>query len=306
MWGGYLLVMPKRRNTPSLYELLGEQHTSPRAPRGRRGEERRSSRDEDTPPQAQRVGPSRDEPAIAGDDEERSLGLSAGRAIRVPLGYVFFAAALFIAVSVAGYMTGYWKRDRDYVQAEKQRLAGPQDPSAMIGDPLNEAPLNRGLVTPRSGDGRRDGGGAGTPATAERGLRQPAGTGRDAASGDGGGGGGVATSPNPTVRVYRVHDGESDPRVKGLNYLVVSSWLQLTEAEEAAALLVKRGIAVAILSPDSKGRCTLMALRGFDRQQLRSSELTAYKTRIKQIGQEYQHEHRGPDDFDGVFPKKYN
>ncbi len=209
------------------------------------------------------------EPLHSDSGGEAGSWLSPGRVIRVPAGYLFFAAAGVVLIFVLGWTLGHRQATAHAQRAEAARQA-EQWP---VSDPLlAEAPLNPGLIA------------ANTSPQADSGSsRKAAAPGRAPASAPTAGG---------------------DPRVSGLNYYIVARYDAPT-AERAAEFLTRHGLAAGAF-PDNNPRLYLVVvLRGFPGGELDSAEARQVRQEIARLGRLWKGEERGPSDFSDAYPAKH-
>jgi len=218
--------------------------------------------------------PSRPLPRIE-EDAPSGAGslLSPGRVVRVPVGYLFFAGAIILALIVAGYAVGYKKRDAE-AAADRQREA--QRALAGVTDPLQEP---AGPITQPTG--------LGTAATPERPIPVP-----PSRSGPGG-------------RILRVDAPAQDPRRAGLNYLVVA-FLPENEAQRAAEFLAGQGLEIGLMKVDNRPSWReVVDLQGLEASELGGEASDRIRQRVTALGRDYKRQERGPVDFADAYWKKH-
>lgn len=97
-----------------------------------------------------------------------------------------------------------------------------------------------------------------------------------------------------------------DPRVLGLNYLILASRMDKESAERAAAFLTENGVPAFIVSvaksgsaANNPGPYTLYAQQGITAEQYkaRTPERTELEAKVARLGKVWQKEHRGQTDF---------
>lgn len=202
-----------------------------------------------------------------------SFWASPSRTLRIPLGFVFVAAALVIALVIGAHAIGYHRG------AEKERTEAFR---RAFGEPIPVDPLAQ-----QAGPERVGGGGGGgqavqpSPATdgggqATQGGRQPA---RSAA--------------NP-----------GDPRTLGLNYFHVAR-VDEGEAERIAAFLNANGVAAAVVPSNNPRLRIVVATRGFPRGEVFGPEANALKSKIQRVGRLYKAQQNGSTDFSDVYAVRY-
>jgi hypothetical protein len=114
--------MSKKHSSPALYEVI----------QGRTGAAAPSRRRPEPPPPPPTPPPA----AIVRRPEGEGPGFPGGRALRVPVGYVWLAVSLAIVIIVCGYTIGYHRGGKAAQQAEGDQLdeallaggGGVQDP----------------------------------------------------------------------------------------------------------------------------------------------------------------------------------
>jgi hypothetical protein len=233
-----------------------------------------------------RVGaPIAQPPSVEGDERvllSNPLGwLSPGRTIRLPVGYVFIAAAVVIFIGVASYLFGY-KIGRERGQTEQAQLL------ARYGSPVAEDPLN--LVNGTDPNPQR----SSVPVTREDGRT---GTGQPAGEADG-------TAPDGDTPDEATSTSNNTPRrERGLNYWIVASYPR-DAAQRLADFLQSQGVASEVVPVDN-ATSQVWALPGFSRELLRSSQARDFEQRLRRLGRVWMNEHRGGDDLGSMYLKKY-
>lgn len=233
-----------------------------------------------------RVGaPTAQPPSVQGDDRvllSNPLGwLSPGRTIRLPVGYVFIAAAVVIFIGVASYLFGY-KIGRERGQTEQAQLL------ARYGSPVADDPLN--LVNGTDPNPPR----SATPVTPAEGRNGTADT-----AGDAHGATPAVDAPDGASTTS-----ENTPRrERGLNYWIVASYPS-DAARRLADFLESQGVASEVVPVDNAAS-QVWALPGFSRELLRSSEARSFEQRLRRLGRIWKNEHRGGDDLGSMYLKKY-
>ena len=199
----------------------------------------------------------------------------------LPVGYIFLAIGLAIALLFVGYFLGYAVRDREIraEQSENARadLAGIEDPTLQG---VEERP---GLIDDLGEPGRRT---AGTGASG-------------GGAGDDGGASGERRE-NPLM----LDDWMADPRASEMNYFIVATQPP-EEANRIASFLADRGLEVARLPVDNRGLAVVVVLEGFEPGELGSARARELEARIKRLGREYKRDAGGGTDFDSAYPSKY-
>lgn len=217
-------------------------------------------------------------PATQAEDDRPAGGgslFSPGRVVRVPVGYLFFAAAAVLALIVAGYALGYKKRDAE-AAAERQREA--QRALDGVTDPLQTAQEPTQGVVPAEGR---------TAAMPER--TAPA----------------VPLRTGPGGRVVRIDAPGADPRQPGLNYLVIA-FLPEKEAQRAAEFLAGQGLEIGLVKADNRPSWReIVDLQGLEASQLGGDASDRIRQRVTALGREYKRQERGPVDFADAYWKKH-
>ncbi|MEQ9616406.1 MAG: hypothetical protein RLN60_00050 [Phycisphaerales bacterium] len=203
--------------------------------------------------------------------EEASGLLASGRTIRMPVGYVFLAIGVGIALLFGGYFIGYFTRDRE-IRADKTTearndLAGIQDPT-LDNVPVREGLINDARNAPRGGQ-----------------STQP-----------------VLSGPLPNP--YLVDAWADDPRVEGMNYYIVATQA-LEEANRVAAFLAEAGLEVARLPVDNRGLAIVIVREPFAPGEVSSPRSQALESQIKRLGREFKRDHGGARDFRDAYLSKY-
>lgn len=267
--------MAKSRNAPALYELMGSGTRTPVSPVVRPAKPTKQPK----PPKPEKVRPKRrslddagppPDPAPADPvSEERFLGLRPGSVIRVPVGYIFFALAIFIGAVVGAYIIGHQQAENAFT-AQRELEAARDLPVETLGD----LPVNRGLIP---ADPR--------PATTSANRSATVSAGTSAAG-----------------RAYGPDDAE--PRQLGMNYYILAS-LPEAEADKAARFLAERGIDTLRTAPSRSGLCAVIALEAFPPNTLGSDRAQEFQQSIKRLGRLFRREHDGANDFSGMYAKKH-
>ncbi len=215
-----------------------------------------------------------------GSSADKILGLiKPGQAIRIPVGYLFGAIAIFLIGSFFAYSLG-WTRSEQKGKAEEVARESLSTPP--LTDPLT-MPVNTDLVRvapPR----------ANQRVTID--VTEPVPT-----SGRG--------SSLSTGEAILVDDPSEDPRIDGMNYFVVAT-LPKAEAERAAAFLARNGVPAARLGavPGRKLH-PVVALRGFEPGSLKEPEAQQYRALIQRLGRDYKRDEKGPVDFSDLWLQKF-
>jgi hypothetical protein len=201
------------------------------------------------------------------------LWVTAGRTIRLPVGYVLLAGAATLLLLVGAYMFGHWRG------AEAQRAAFDRTLLEAGSMPIARDPMQQG----------------GDPATIDDAtgeLAPPEGTG-DSSEGEGGVPGEAAAAWGPV---------ESDPRRAGRLYLVLAE----TRREGALRLAEycrTNGLEAYVVGGDNGPRRRVILLPGFATRS--DPELRSLMERVDQVGRAWKAEHRGESDLSDKYPHLY-
>lgn len=235
------------------------------------------------------------------DEAPAPLGglLSPGHVLRLPVGYIWAAAAVTLLLVFGAYFIGYSVSERRAEAEYVRSLAGSQpDLEAHIDDPMVRAPGEEGMrsnggrtTTPFSGGGRdaepREsrsgranvpaGGGAVGGATAATETR-----------GEVAGGG---PTGSPLNNVWFLGPGVTDPRPRGLNYLVLASRITQQAGEDLAVFVGRAGVPVVRSAPDGSGLVTVTLAEGLDREAYGDRALVnGITARVKDVGRRFRAE----------------
>lgn len=212
------------------------------------------------------------------------------RTVRLPVGYLFVAAGLALALTVVGYFIGYKRAEQD-ARAQRAREGQALVDSSL--DPLNVgsggAPLAQTSQTQPV---------VGSPS----GTRTPTQTQQPTGGAPPTGG---SSAPSVTPPGVRPSDLERDPRVSGLNYLIIAR-LGPDEARKAAAYLQANGVDVAVVPTGSDRFREVIATRGFPAGEVTGPERQRLESRIKELGRLYRLQERGPTDFSDMYPRRFS
>lgn len=261
--------MKRRRNSPALYELINVRSPA-RAP----------APEVEHHVEIQDVG---DAPA------RRSNWLSPGQTLRLPVGYVFLAAALTIVLLIVMYVFGYQSAANRY-EAEIAAIRADQITADGIGrdvvDPLTQREGGPG------GPGAREPGRSAAQPGAGRSSSPSTGTGgtsnRGRASSDASGWGPI----------------ESDPRADGLNYLRLITTTR-ENAVEVAQFCRDNGLEAYVVGRDNARLVPVIVLPGFAGGTLNSPEAQALKSKVETVGIRWEQTGRGNTNFQGAIWERY-
>ena len=113
-------------------------------------------------------------------------------------------------------------------------------------------------------------------------------------------------SPTVAERLDPVIAPESyrtDPRVEGMNYIVLAHYPE-PDARRLVAFLVEEGVDAVAARPDGKKYFQVAALRSFAKEDLDSQSYLQYKQRLLRLGRKWKERGFGPN-FSGIFPSRY-
>lgn len=99
---------------------------------------------------------------------------------------------------------------------------------------------------------------------------------------------------------------QSDPRVKGNNYLILALYPE-EEARRLKAFLAQRQVEVMVGPRNNKGLCQVIALNGFTREQVRDTDAAErFLTKMRALGRDWKaaNDNRG-DDLASMYYDKY-
>lgn len=221
-------MTPSRKNSPALYELVGN--------------------DRPRPVQVS-VRPARIDDDTARDVQHATLEgeLRPGGTVRMPAGAIFLMVFLIVFALIAGYLIGYNQKARE-VRADQTEAALEHLDEGL--DPLNRIPVNPNLVDAdeQENDARPR---ENRPAQPENGDSEP-----------------VSADQNAS-RTLIVEGDIEDPRVRGLNYLAVTS-MGAERVEAFLDYLAREGVDAAAY-PVNNGVYRIYALQGFSRDEYRAN-----------------------------------
>ncbi len=103
---------------------------------------------------------------------------------------------------------------------------------------------------------------------------------------------------SPVARV------QSDPRQVGLNYFVLAHYPK-EDAHRLVQFLANEGVPAAGFGKHGKNRYQVVALEGFHKDELDSSDYNQYKQKLLRLGHVWHSRGLGPN-FSGIFPALYN
>ena len=212
-----------------------------------------------------------------GEEPRGGWRSSAGRTIRVPVGYLWLAGAAGLVLLIGAFSTGYVrgqhemtaKLDREWLETRQPILAVPP-PEVETGDPAVRTEPSPGIETRAAID---------PPGQAEV-LAQA----QDSAAG-----------PGPIL---------SDPRKNGINYFILIH-TQQKNAVDLAEFCRQEGVE-AYAVPDRKNRSLyrVLVLPGYARGQRSSEPVRALEQRIADATRKWKLE-RNPRDELGYYPERF-
>lgn len=287
---------------PALYELIGDRplgrHASP-TPRARD-----TSRELDSPapshagaadarPRPRPAPDSTPDPTPLTDNSDDDTPLARmfrpGHVVRMPVGYIWFAAAVVLVIGLAAYTVGYQvakaaaeAERRDFLSQNALTPSAADDPlndSTAPGDDdrdrrrADQADVDRSAAAPdrRSSRGNPN---QHRPPDREspRGASQP-----------------TTRTGSPLDNVFFVGPNVPDPREPGLNYLVLASGIAQDSAERLALFAGRRGLSVVRLKPNTRGLATVTTLEGLNAEAYRSPAVRrAFLANVREVGREFQ------------------
>lgn len=251
--------MAKKRRGPTLLEVM-----PPDMRKGQMGRIRYST------------AAIRQQPPVASPDEDRlELSrpwgwLSPGQAIRVPVGYIFIAAAAVVILAVAVFYIGYSSGDKAAVERLKRQ-------EKIYGPPITD-PVVDNLQPPVLGKENKE---------------QPPETNKTAAA------------PQPSEKQDQPEKPATElttERVPGLNYYIVASAYPMKEAQRLVEFLRANKVPAAVFGDRYP---QVWVLKGFTREQFRNGEAAKYKKYLLHLGRIWKSEQNGSDSLDTMYPKKY-
>lgn len=260
--------MARKHAGPNLYELMG----GARSANGTNGAA-------DPPPSTAQAPTPRFEVDDPPEPVRHGGGiLSAGRALRVPVGHLFIAGAAVVAIASLVYMFAY-NRGND-----SGRSTAQEDIKA-----LSEADqIGRSTVDPLL----RNGGGSSTAnqSGGRPGVdphRQAGGPNRGSA---GGGGRSGATSREPMFGPIT-----ADPRREGSNYLNLAAYSR-RGAIELAEFCRERGLEAYVWKGNNSSYYQVFLLPGFEPGQLQSPEARKLRDDARAVGRAWHAQNPGQHD----------
>jgi hypothetical protein len=222
--------------------------------------------------------------------DDGGFPLAPGKSVRVPSGYLFFGGGLLVALLIVAFALGFARGER---AAELRLAAELRDEDPAIVEPLNgdaEA-ASAGNQRPSQSQG----------AVADRNTpARPART-----------GGAQPVVPSAPMRTAGgaliVTPDNADPRTPGENYLFVAL-RGPEEAIEIAEFLTANGIPSAVLESNRPTLRQVVALRGFEPDAVRgqNNEYQRFRQNIRDLGREWATRSRGSQNFDDLYPVRYN
>jgi hypothetical protein len=210
------------------------------------------------------------------------------RVLRLPVGFLYAGAAIFLLAVVVSYLYGVSvgdrvARDRLAQQRVDEMNAAGRLPAA---DPLEAGRTPRSLREPSEGQipaaGNAKRGGSPSPGDGLVGrVTDPGGAGMD-------------LGPAPGT----------DPRVPGLNYFVLAHTSKANG--EAMVDFCRRNGLDAHLVPDYKGNLRLVIVTpGFAAGERQSAAVKQLEAKIRSVGLQWRSAARGNRDFGDAYPEKF-
>lgn len=199
--------------------------------------------------------------------------LRAGRLVRMPAGYLFISIAAVLLLLVFAYMFGYSRGETTTDTNGKTNTAS----DFSVNDPLANALANE----------------PGSPLTNQN-------------------------KPNANKPIAPSNTGKplefdmsklgpvtSDPRVRGVNYYVLSTTNQ-AGAERLANFCRESGLAAFVVSPSSKSSLRqVIVLPGIESSALSSPTAQQLKDKILEVGRKWKETTRGNDDLSSAYAQQY-
>lgn len=209
------------------------------------------------------------------EDDGGSFWASPMRTLRVPMGFVFVAAAVVLVLVGGAYSIGY-SRGAEKERAEAIRRA--------FGDVTPVDPLA----------GTNPGGGE---------VRQPA-QGTRVQTAPPPQQGTPAEAQNRSSGARSGAEGSGDPRVEGLNYFHVARVFE-EEANQIASFLNANGVAAAVVPSNNARLRIVVASQGYPRGEIYGAEANALKAEIRRLGRLYKAQENGSTDFSGMYAVRF-
>lgn len=118
--------------------------------------------------------------------------------------------------------------------------------------------------------------------------------------------GGRINTPNTGSGTVTAPVQQSDPRVKGSNYLILALYPE-EEARRLKAFLAERQVDVLVGPRNNKGLCQVIALTGFTREQIRDTDAAErFLTKMRALGRDWKAHNGGRgDDLASMYYDKY-
>lgn len=229
--------------------------------------------------------------------------ITPGRTMRVPVGYIFLAAAALLTATLASYMFGF---RRGGVARERELVALRAD-AAVRGPAKDPLLADQNAQRPPVAPTNTRAGGEIDAAEAASALGPlVAGTTAPNAPSSAEPASKPAASRDPLV----IEDSTRVPLAAGLNYYIIDR-LRPDEALAAARYLRLHGVEAAVFSTrilfpgDSSSLRLVVALKGFAPGEVSSPESKTYASRIREIGRRWRAEENGVSDFSTMYAAKY-
>ncbi len=232
--------------------------------------------------------------SVTGAEEPAEAPRHAGpaRTLRIPFGYLYFAAAGALAIFVLGWTGGYLAAQRGAESRAAERAGAGVTPAddPVLTDYLNQevnpdllparASANQGLEVQRQVAGSNG-------SARDRQARQQDETAQPATQ--------PATTPAAAA---------ADRPDPNLNYLLVASF-ERDKAERAAEFLRDRGLPAVAIRSRRQTLIPVVILRGFPRETLSSPEAVKLRQDVLELGRIWRTKQRGGD-FSGAYFVKGN
>ncbi len=229
--------MASKPRQPALYELMGT-------------------------PQAERVQPPRERPSTAEPGR-----ISAGRAVRVPAGYLWLGGGLVVLLLVGVFSLGYVRGHDEARRVAEQDWLAVNEPRLPVPPPEISAPADT-MEPPAS-------------PLPEATSRPP--------------------SPEPAAGWGPIG---SDPRVAGLNYFVLIH-TQRANAERLAAFCREHGVEAYAIEAKNGSLYRVIALPGYARGERSSAVVRRLEQRIKDVQRDWKLQVNPRDDL-AYYPERFD
>jgi hypothetical protein len=246
-------------------------------------------------PRALDGSPSSSAARLRGAPQKVRTFLGPARAVNLPLPYLLLGAAGVLLAVALSWSVGFSRGQNAGEAKWGGSDTGSRTPA--VTDPLQTSgtmPVNPDLVKGPGTEGTR-------PPQAQD---KPKASNRTASKLPDG-----SAAPVPVAPIT------GDPRVAGMNYLVLGSHLERTLAERAVAFLAENGVQ-AMMIPEfdkaakgsnnaAQGRYRLVSALALPGDQTKSAAANKLKADIARLGKAFKQDHKGQTDFAGAFWEKF-